>query len=178
MLLTFFWDVPNFTIMMLNNLSVTIIMSLFITVGLLIFWPSPQTRGRNQRPYQNLQILSKLWSSFCLWRTLVWGSQHLVAQACLHFSSFSFIDFPFELTLLLEEFSDITPANLLNELPPILGIQHTLNLFPSYQVPNRPPHRIVFVEQFELNRHVETSLDKDFLCPTLSPCAVSVLLTP
>jgi hypothetical protein len=85
---------------------------------------------------------------------------------------------PREAQGLLQEFSDVFPQELPSVLPPMRDIQHRIDLIPGASLPNRPAYRMNPTDYNELNRQVQELLDKSFIRPSLSPCAVPVLLTP
>ena len=81
-------------------------------------------------------------------------------------------------TELLNNFSDIAPANLPSELPPLHNIQHSIDFMPGSQLPNLLAYRMNPIKYAELKRQVEELLSKGFICKSLSPCFVPALLTP
>ena len=78
------------------------------------------------------------------------------------------------ITLILEEFSEILPKDLLDKLPPMRDIQHTIDLVLGATLSNLPHYRMNPIEHAKLQRQVEELLDKS----SSSPCAVPALLMP
>jgi hypothetical protein len=79
---------------------------------------------------------------------------------------------PVEFSAMLEEFRDIMSDEILNQLPPIREVQHAIDLIPGSTLPNLPHCRMSPIENEELSRQIQQSLDKGFIRESLSPCAV------
>jgi len=74
---------------------------------------------------------------------------------------------PLEVTLVIDEFSDVFPEDVLNKLPLMHNIQHVIDLVPRSSLPN-----------LLLKRQADELVEKSFIRESMSPCAVSALLTP
>uniref|UniRef100_A0A2N9IMV7 CCHC-type domain-containing protein n=1 Tax=Fagus sylvatica TaxID=28930 RepID=A0A2N9IMV7_FAGSY len=83
-----------------------------------------------------------------------------------------------QLKLKSEEFEDVFPKEMPNELPPIRGIEHQIDFVPGAAIPNRPAYRSNPEETKELQRQVEDLMSKGYVRESMSPCAVPVLLVP
>ena len=77
---------------------------------------------------------------------------------------------------LLQEFKNVFPEEMPNELPPIRGIEHQIDFMPRATIPNRPTYRSNPEETKELQRQVEDLMSKGYVRENMSPCAVPVLL--
>ena len=100
----------------------------------------------------------------------------LVAKEVL--SDSSIVDVPLEVKNLLDDFVDIVSDELPSELPPLIDIQHAIDLVPGSQLPNLPHYRMNPKERDELNRQLKGLLESGFVRHSLSPCAIPALLTP
>jgi hypothetical protein len=87
-------------------------------------------------------------------------------------------ELPEEAKKLIDEFGDVFPGELPDELPPLRDIQHQIDLVLGSSLPNRPHYRMSPKEHEELRRQVEGLLSKGHIRESLSPCVVSALLTP
>jgi hypothetical protein len=57
-------------------------------------------------------------------------------------------------------------------------MEHQIDLMPGIALPNRPAYRTNPEETKEIQRQVQALLDKGYVCETLSPCVVPVILVP
>jgi hypothetical protein len=67
---------------------------------------------------------------------------------------------PKEAKGLVEEFADVFPVELPDELPPLWDIQHQIDLVPGSSLPNRPHYRTSPKEHEELRHQLEGLLSK------------------
>jgi hypothetical protein len=88
------------------------------------------------------------------------------------------LDIPPVVVNLLQEYVDVFPTDLPPGLPPLRGIEHQINLIPGASLPNHAPYRTNPDETKEIQRQVQTLLDKGYNRESLSPCSVPVLLIP
>ena len=88
------------------------------------------------------------------------------------------LDIPPAVVNLLQEYADVYPTDLPPGLPPLRGIAHQIDLIPGASLPNRAPYRTNPDETKEIQRQVQTLLDKGYIRESLSPCSVPVLLVP
>ena len=85
---------------------------------------------------------------------------------------------PPAVTNLLQEYEDIFPVEIPLGLPPMRGIEHQIDLILGATLPNRAAYRTNPEETKEIQRQVQDLLDCGYVCESLSPCAVPVLLVP
>jgi hypothetical protein len=83
---------------------------------------------------------------------------------------------PAPVTNLLQEFSDVFSAEIPPGLPPIRGIEHQIDLIPGANLPNRAAYRANLEETKETQRQVQDLLDRGYVCESLSPCSIPVIL--
>ncbi|RVW23299.1 Retrovirus-related Pol polyprotein from transposon 297 [Vitis vinifera] len=87
-------------------------------------------------------------------------------------------EYPANVRKILDDFSDLWPIELPNQLPPMRDVQHAIDLIPGASLPNLPAYEMNPTEHAELKRQVDELLTKGFICENLSPCGVPALLTP
>ncbi|KAL5577095.1 hypothetical protein UlMin_018794 [Ulmus minor] len=87
-------------------------------------------------------------------------------------------ELPAAFVRLLEEFTDLTPDELPNALPPMHSIQHHIDFQPGVNLPNLPHHRLNPKEHQVLQDIVDDLLSRNLVRPSLSPCVVPALLVP
>ena len=95
---------------------------------------------------------------------------------------FSFDDIvssvPPTVTNLLQEYENISLAEIPPRLSPMRGIEHQIDLIPGATLPNRAAYRTNPEETKEIQQQVQDLLDHGYVRESLSPCAVPVLLIP
>jgi hypothetical protein len=87
-------------------------------------------------------------------------------------------EFPEEVQELLETFIDIVVDELPNSLPPIRSISHHIDLIPGESLPNKATYRLIPREHEEVKDQVQELLEKGLVRESLSPCAVTTVLSP
>ncbi|KAL6320193.1 hypothetical protein AAG906_004702 [Vitis piasezkii] len=79
-------------------------------------------------------------------------------------------EYPANVCKILDDFSDLWPAELPNELPPMRDVQHAIDLILGASLSNLPTYRMNPTEHAELKRQVDELLTKGFIRESLSPC--------
>ena len=70
---------------------------------------------------------------------------------------------------MIDEFADVFPEDLLDQLPPMCNIQHAIDLVLGASLPNLPHYRMNPTEHAELKRQVNELLEKGFIKESMSP---------
>jgi hypothetical protein len=76
---------------------------------------------------------------------------------------------------LVQEFADVFPAELPNELPPKRVIDHAIDLLPGSEPPFKATYRLSYPEMDELKKQLSELLEKGFIRPSTSPFGAPVL---
>ena len=79
---------------------------------------------------------------------------------------------------LLKEFGDVFPKDTIHGLPPLRGIEHQIELIPRASLPNKPTYRSNLDETKEIQRQVESLMEKGWVRESLSPCDMLIILVP
>ena len=78
----------------------------------------------------------------------------------------------------LQDYDDVFSADVPAGLPPLCGSEHQIDLISGATLPNRAPYRTNPDETKEIQQLVQALLDKGYICVSLSPCVVPVILVP
>ncbi|XP_028555177.1 uncharacterized protein LOC114580768 [Dendrobium catenatum] len=87
-------------------------------------------------------------------------------------------ELPATVSDILNQYREVWPAELPNELPPLRTLQHQIDLHPGANLPNLPHYKMSPREHTALQGIIEELLQKKLIHPSLSPCAVPALLVP
>ena len=79
---------------------------------------------------------------------------------------------------MIKEFEEFFPNELLAGLPPMRDIHYCIDLAPGASLPNLPHYKMDPQEDQILQGQVNELLSKGQTRESMSPCAVSTLLTP
>jgi hypothetical protein len=77
---------------------------------------------------------------------------------------------------ILQEFADVFLSEVPVGLPPLQSIEHQIDLIMCASLLNRAPHRTNPEETIEIQYQLHELLDKGYVCESLSPCVVLVIL--
>jgi hypothetical protein len=77
---------------------------------------------------------------------------------------------------LLQEYMDVFPQDVPPGLPPIRGIEHQIDLIPGASLPNCAPYRTNPEETKEIQRQIQSLLDKGYIRESLRVCLFKLLL--
>ena len=77
---------------------------------------------------------------------------------------------------LFKEFGDVVPKDTPHGLLPLRMIEHQIDLISGASLPNKPAYRRNLEETKQIQRQVESSMEKRWVRECLSPCAMFVIL--
>jgi len=83
---------------------------------------------------------------------------------------------PIDVEELLKEFGDVITKDTPHRLPPLRRIKHQIDLIPGASLPNKPTYRSNLEETKEIQRQVESLMEKGWVREILSPCVMPVIL--
>ncbi|GBG87146.1 hypothetical protein CBR_g44604 [Chara braunii] len=77
---------------------------------------------------------------------------------------------------LIQEYRDIfAPYFSYSGIPPMRGVEHSIQLMPDYRVHHQTPYRLLIIEATELKHQLEELLRLGFIKPSNSPWGAPVL---
>jgi hypothetical protein len=137
----------------------------------------PSERDKNKREDKNLVMLATKTEMRDV-RCNPGKSLIVLVYKDMLLSSNDITSLPSVVSRLLKGYKDVfleeTPAGL----PPLRGIEHQIDLIPGAALPNGPSYCTNLKETKEIQRQVQALLDKGYVCESLSPCDVPVMLVP
>jgi hypothetical protein len=77
----------------------------------------------------------------------------------------------------LDEFLDVMPEELLDELPPRRQVDHAIEVMPRVAPPTKAPYRMSHEELKELKVQLEKLFAKGYIKPSKSPYGALVLFS-
>ena len=84
--------------------------------------------------------------------------------------------FPLVVEELLKMFGDVFLKDPPHGLAPLRWIEHQIDLMPGASLPNKPAYRSNSEETKEIQRQVESLMEKGWVRESLSPCAMPLIL--
>ncbi|XP_051115690.1 uncharacterized protein LOC127240883 [Andrographis paniculata] len=87
-------------------------------------------------------------------------------------------NFSISFARMLEEMKDLYPEELLEELPPIRGIEHQIDFIHRASIPNSHAYRCNPDENKEIQKQVQELLENGWVRNSLSQCVVPVIIVP
>ncbi|CAI7856815.1 unnamed protein product [Closterium sp. NIES-53] len=88
------------------------------------------------------------------------------------------LELPPAIQKLLEEFEDVLPDDLPDQLPPYRTHQHEIIEEPGSKLTFRAPYRLSPTELADMKKQIKYLLDKRLIRPSTSPYGAPVLFTP
>jgi hypothetical protein len=76
---------------------------------------------------------------------------------------------------LTDDFKDVFPARLPNQLPPTRAIEHEIRLMPGHEPPCKPHYRLSNDDSDRLKKVLDDRLSKGMMSPANSPYGAPVL---
>jgi hypothetical protein len=77
---------------------------------------------------------------------------------------------------ILQEYEDVFPQDVPPGLPPVIGIEHQIDLIPGASLPNRALYRTNPEETKEIQQQIQELLDKGYIRESLSTGVVPIIL--
>lgn len=127
-------------------------------------------------PVEHGQVTEKpLWQSASQVKTGIKRGETTMIAALVEVKPDQVVEVPDQVAAVLDDYSDVMPAELPRVLPPRRAIDHRIELEPGARPPARGPYRMAPLELAELRKQLGELLAAGYIQPSKAPYGAPVL---